>query len=538
MNKLFKNLFNNIFFLYFTIFIVTFYTYFQIFQTFFQQDEWYGFGQAIYAKYAGIGHLLGILGSYHLTPLANILFAQTYFMFGINPIGYAWISLGLHILTCFSIFFFSMQVFKNKHTSFLAAMLFAVSNTSQQAVTYFATSLSTIPATLFGISSCYLLLLSEKAKKHERFFFLFSLLLLVIGLGFKEDIVGLFLLYAILFIFIKNKRKLIGVILVGFLYTAIRILLQIFSGQTQSIVITKTNYLQNIFYHAIDFYPKAFSQTVFTQVGLLHISKWFTNTIFLAFHLQGNPEATAEIFTSPLFAYIIFFIFVICLILFFLKKGMRKEKKTVFMLIVFIFVSILPFILLPPYAVMESRHFYFPLVGGSMAMAYIFLLMVKPFKNTVIKMLFISLIGIYIFWNISLTREQLLFLRQIAAPRVSFVKQLQNTYRTLPQKIVFYASGDPLPLQSGPGEFLMVLFHDKQKYYLFFNDNYFWDHLDSYQEKKDTGFGFFYNKGLFLQVYKQYGLSPENVLSFEWDDKRALLVDTTENTRKELYENQ
>ena len=131
-----------------TLLIVT--IYFPLTKTFYQQDEWLGYGLYL-AKGSGMilqstGSILGIvLGQGRiLTNLTYFVF-HTYFPLNVYPI--AIFAISFHIINTLIVFFLARKIFKSNLSAFLGSMFFAVNSVSQSAITWTAASINTLPST-------------------------------------------------------------------------------------------------------------------------------------------------------------------------------------------------------------------------------------------------------------------------------------------------------------------------------------------------------------------------------------------------------
>lgn len=533
-NIIFRNIKINLF-VFPILSVLVLFTFRDLFLVFFQQDEWFGFGQAIFLRASKFSQLLALFGGFHFTPFSFLSYAVMYYIFGLLAPAYAAISILLHLIASLLVYFLTDLLLKNKKVATLAAILFAVSNTHQQQVTWYGTSLMGIPAAIFGISSALFFFLSMQ-RRQQRYFYI-SLLLLIIGLGFREEIIGLFLFYMLVIVFFYKTqiRKITWLLLSGAIYFMGRAIVQL--SQPKSALFassTPFDYLMNVMERMILFPLKGFSQTVFPPTAMLdfsHVLLRINEPLFMRWSPVRSSGLFTEQYIVPILA-ILSSIILLLLIFRLLKTMLGPVRKRIILLLLLTICAFLPLAFLPKYAPFESRHFYFPMVGSSILFSYIAYLLISRLHTPLLKAVALGLIVFYVFYNIQLTQRHLRFLVDVSKHRVTLIRQITETYHNLPRQTIFYATGDPLPLQSGPGQILMVLFSDQQPYAGLLGQNALWDTNNGYEEANSIGFGFYYEFQKMLDVYQQHRLRPENVYSFSWDNGDDLLVDTTDTVRR------
>ena len=125
--------------------------YLSLTKTFFQQDEWIGYGLYL-AKGSEVilqstGSILGIfLGQGRiLTNLVYFIF-HTYFPLNAYPI--AIFAIVFHIINTLIVFYLAKKLFKSTPSAFLGSLFFATNSISQSAITWPAASINTLPSTM------------------------------------------------------------------------------------------------------------------------------------------------------------------------------------------------------------------------------------------------------------------------------------------------------------------------------------------------------------------------------------------------------
>ena len=175
--------------------VVVLYTYFPLTKTFYQQDEWLGFGSYlangagyIFSSTEGILSLILAQGRI----FSGFVFYLFVKFFPLSIVPFAIFTIVFHSLNVVLIFLLGKKIFKRVLPAFLGSLFFALSSVSQSAVTWPATSINTLPSTTLILMSLFFyfnyLNLSEKK------WLLPSFLLIYLSLFFKETGIFLFLL--------------------------------------------------------------------------------------------------------------------------------------------------------------------------------------------------------------------------------------------------------------------------------------------------------------------------------------------------------
>lgn len=494
-----------------------------IIHIFFQQDEWYGFGQTIFAKKYGYLKLLGVLGTFHLTPFSNLLFAQAFSIFNYNSTYYAFSSLFLHLLASYLVYVLAKKVLNSFKFAVLASIFFSISNAPQQAITWFASFLNTIPAAICGLVSLIFFIEHFKSK-NKSYYFAVSIFFLIIGLGFKEDIFSLFIFYFLILLLkyrFYNKKTLL-VFLSGLSYTAIRFFLQYLNFRNMHSAPSSMN---SFFSKSVNFVMlpfKGFSQLFFTQSFLQESAYKLSIT-------HGEV-----IYTS----FSILFTFLLLSLVFFVSIKNKRffPTKKIAIYVIFIFCSLLPFGLLPAYATIASRHLYFPSVGSSIFMSYFLLCINKKYQNNFSKIICVGFIAVYLFVNIRYTHKHITYQTGLSNSRKAFVLQLKEKIKHIPSKTLIYYSGDPLNLQVSLGYIVAVLYHEQNRYEFLLDGDKLWSNSEGYFQHEGVGIGFYSDYKKFINTYRAERLNPENIVSFNWNEQKHIFTDTSSEIRNKLNE--
>lgn len=520
------------------IFGFTFFTYFSLWSIFFQQDEWSGFGKVLYAQKYGYATLIRLSGS-HFTPLSAALLAVLYNLFELNHLGYAWFGIIMHAVNSILVYFLARLILNDKKSAMLAAILFVCAGTPAQAVTWYAASMSFLPSAFFSLISLILFELYIKRKRTK--FLVFSLLCLVLALGFRENaifILGYFVMRAFI---LKHKTFYILALAcaaTGLLYLFFRILPLFFvyqqgSAQTFQVwqLILPVLRIPSLLFVSL---PQVIvPRDTAIEIGqfLLRQNGYFYQLVNRLFNLPVFIETVfVPVFYSSLWFFSAITLFLIG------KSGIAVNKRNIIWLLVLsLFLSVLPFLFLPSSLFMESRHFYLSVIGFSILLSNVLFILFNKFSMLGKLVIFVFCV-FYIGINVFIIQRGISMLSKVSTQRQLIVKQFNSLYPKLPLKTIFYAQGDPLPFQSGVGYMLMVLFQNRQEYEIYLNENFLWDlGSQGYKQTSQAGFGYFTDIGLFRNSYCENRLTPENIFSFYWSEKQKKLLDTTGQTRIIIY---
>ena len=96
-----------------------------VLQTFFQQDEWNGFGLVIQLAHGPIASWFNLLGPSHFIPLSQFFWFVLYRLFGFEAQYYALVALVLHAVASLLVYILAGKLTKNLWIGALTAVLFA-----------------------------------------------------------------------------------------------------------------------------------------------------------------------------------------------------------------------------------------------------------------------------------------------------------------------------------------------------------------------------------------------------------------------------
>jgi len=508
-------------------------------KTFFQQDEWSAFGHIIYRQSLGGGWLsdyfFSSAGLAHFTPL-NTLFYQTQFkLFGLNFSPYAWVSIFLHLINTFLVFYLALLLFSSENLAFVSGLIFATYSFSHQAVSWVATSGGTLNSALFLLLSLILFFKNKPAL---------SVLSFAISLGFKENSIFLFIFFPFLGLIFSRETKIFKYLFtLAAFYLALRFFLKInapsLSGQAT--LASFAVYLYRILSLPFKIIPQGFV----SARQLISLAKyWLTN-----FHPQTSEDLIIETVGVDLICFLLTVAFCFFFWFFYQKlkqKKQIKEIKILFFSLGLIILSGLPFIFIPGkagyFSLYEPRNLYITSIGAALFLSLIgrFFLKQKP----ILFWLFILMIlGLHI-KNIHRDLDNLL---EVSQTRKIILEQIKASYPDLPQKVIFYTESDTsyyglpaeekiLPFQSGFGQTLVVWYNSQENFPPCFHKDVFLYELTAqgYRECQGRGFGYFRDFNKLKQALKESNLTTDSVFAFEWQKNKNKIFDVTEGVRRKL----
>lgn len=521
-------------------------SYIKILNGFFLQDEWFSYSWYI------LHRDLSLIESFkfffapsigHYNPFTNLLQHNLFSLMGMNYAGFALIGILLHLSVVLALYYFLRVLFsKNSTIAFLTALIFGLFASIYQGVAWVVADMSTLLATFFGIisSTFYLLFLKNKNLKH----LLWSLIILIISLMFKEITIGLFVLYFIFAIWNKDNKltpKSLGLIFVfGILYFLLRLAMIYLPNTTGDSLATSSQSVGNIVYNLFTLPAKSIAQIIIPPT----LIKYLILSSYKVFNVIPN-DLVVDIIIS--FSSIAIGILIIALCLLF----QRKVKDQIYKLAIFfglgwIIFNSLIFSISPESAgtlvVVDSRNLYFSSIGVAIVIvALVSSLFKYNFKKVVLVSLGIAILNSYILAN------NLNKIIDMGKERKYILNQITSAYRRLPPKTIIFITSNRSyyglpddekipPFQSGLGQTLLVWYYQVEKFpNAFYENRFLWDiKSQGYREFGNRGFGYFRDYQKLKEEVIKNKLSFESVIAFEWDYYTNTLTDTTEKIRSKL----
>lgn len=509
---------------------------------FFQQDEWLGYGLSL-VKGKGMilqstGGVWGIiLGQGRI--LTNVLLYIFHNFFPRNTLPVAVFAIALHITNSLIVFHLTGKLFKNSLMAFLAGLFFAVNSVSQNAITWMAASVNTLPSTTLILVSLifYFKYLVDDNKK----WLLVNFLLVYTSLFFKET--GIFLLLFLPFstlIFKKySLRKFIYTYWYFFLSSltivVFRLLQFKFTTGPDALFLTgaTSNYWAVLLTRVL-FYPLTSFSLVFVPSEPF---LWFARLFTLAYYPFPSSPTTiliAQTAVLDLLAVCLSGIIMV-LVVVFLKLSSSPEKKYITFFSIFLLVNYLPYtVVSKSFSYLESRYYYLSSVAAGVILAWLLLSVYRKFKIFYIKPVIVLLFLLFMAWHVKYINDGLKRDVETASERKQFIDQLKTAVPSLNQNInVFYITSDSdyyiaghkVPFQQGMGYTLMTLYYESGKIPAdLLRDSYLFEIGSSgYSQVGNYGFGYFADKEKLEPTIKENKLNKSKVHSFYYNSKTKTL---------------
>ncbi|GEM_PF-2122238 len=559
----------------FSIFaIIIGFIYWDLPKTFFLQDEWAGFGDILRVK---DDKALGAMIFHSIVPFLPqnenivsfiptsriipwLLIYSLYLLFGINAMPYLIFSIFLHIVNTYLVYFFVTKLTQKQSIGIFAALVFAVNSLHTQAITWISASLATEGSALFLLLS--LIYFLKYLQQDSRRAYYFSIGFFIISLLFKESS---FFLWVFLPIFDILWREISGfdairkqlqkhrfLIVIGLILTAIKFI-PLTKGNDIGLFLggQSENFISRLIYNGI-FYPfKIFSQTFFQQNIVFSLAAKLTKIKFP--FLEGNTLVEQTIVSELILVLLSAGILIALFLLY--KYGLQKNRgkqKILLISMFFLFLSVMPYIVLEQSSFLESRYYYIPIIGSAFLLGMVFwslsTFITKKIKNpkisAIILPLLIFLILVpYLKTQANVLQKEINKLVIIGKERKKILDTIQSQYPHIGEKSIFFSDSDTsyygqnytlMPFQSGFGAVLLMVYADKNDINPQLSKNFFLWNLDAegYNEIHNQGFGYFRDFNKLLVAVEENGLAPENIYAFQW--KNNEISDTTSQIRKKI----
>jgi len=547
------------------------FAYWELPKTFFQQDEWIGFGIMIYQELkGGLENILIspiLQGRGHFSPL---IFYQNYLefkFFGLSLEPYTYVSITTHIANSLLLFYFVYLLLKNKFLAFCSSLVFSINSVSSQAVTWMATSPITQGAVFFLLLSLILTLKYFKNNNKKNYYI--GLAFFSVGILSKETVLFLFILYPLmwfLFAGIKSRKHfylfLKPLVVLGFIYILVRVSLFFVPSQvgTTSGNTVNLDVVSDIVRLIISPF-RILPQAIIPQHYLINFSDMAT--------LFFYPQQASGGIVNPYFSQTIVFGQVIPLLSapillvgfivykFFLRKKEYIFSRALVFSLLLITLSGLPFAFIPGeianFPIYESRHLHVASIGVSIFLVLILYALVKFFlkkSKYVPLVLFIILIPILLA-HLTLTRMEINKTVAISTTRKNILESIKMSYPRIPKKAVFYIEsnmsyyGLPIeekifPFQSNFGHMLIVWYQNIEKFPGCFYEGEFLRGLlkQGYKDCGGRGFGYFRDYDKLIYTINENKIPVNNIIAYSWNGKTEKFKDITREVRTKIKEHE
>ena len=528
-----------------SILLIVFLAYGKIFFAFFQQDEWWGYGQYILHRADSVKELISYFFAPsvgHFTPF-TLMVLYGLFSFGMNYHLFAAVSIILHLLSVFLVYWLAKTIFKDLKLAVLTALLFGLSASAYQGVAWVAADIATHGATIFGLLSSIFFFKYLDIQKVKYLFF--SLASLFVSLLFKEIGVGLLVLFPILFIALSSstKKEKFSVFKT---FSVICLIYLIFRGSMLFIPQTKRSATvfqyqsgKVIAYNFLTVPIKAISQSILPGVEMRNISELVTSHLGTKLaRLRGS--ITVETLSPTLS--MLFIVVSICL---FLKNKNNYLAKIMISGLIWIIINSLIFAFAPERSgaitIIDSRYLYFVSIGTSFFIVSLTYLLLK--NRRCVFFVLTSLVILNIFW---LDRQLSIYVEK-GTIRKRILNTIKRDYSQLPSKVIFYTESDKsyyglspneriVPFQSGFGQTLLDWYYPTEHFpQEFFKNQFLWEITDQgYKKKDERAFGYFRDFNKLVKTVEDEKLPIESVISFRYDSESQILINNTDEVRRRL----
>lgn len=519
-------------------------------KTFYQQDEWLGYGLYL-AKGPGMimqstGGILGIIfGQGRI--LTNLLHFLFYKYSPLNVLPIAVFAITLHIINTLIVFFLAKKLFKKILPAFLGSLFFALNSVSQSAVTWPAASINTLPSTaLILIALIFYFRYLESFKEK---WMILSFVFVYLSLFFKETGVFLFLILPLFSVMYRPQnirtfiRRYWYYLLATFLIVSFRI--WGFKSEPGQVALFLTGssqaYWQTLLTRAVLYPLTSFSLTFVPSEPFL----WFARSlskIYYPFIMPQQFILIAQTVVLDLLALGLTFIIFI-LIYFLAMRSAKAERKHIGFFVGFMLFSFLPYIVIgKSYAYLESRYFYLPTFAAAMIIAWFAKKIFEKVKAPFLKLLFFLLLVYFLGVHFKYLENNIAGEILISQERKSFLSQLSKRVPNLSQdKNVFfitsdrnyYVEGNKIPFQQGTGYTLMAWFYSPGKIpQNLLKEGYLYDiGAQGYREEDGRGFGYFFDTPALMAAAKDNKFDKKSIYALSYDSKKQVLLDITGEIR-------
>lgn len=524
--------------------------------TFYQQDEWYGYGtyltngsEMIFSSSTYLSKDLAsvflntkgainiILGEGRIfTRLLQYMFYKN---FPLDIYNIALLSITLHIVNTIMVFFLAKRTFKNVLVSFLGSLFFAVNSVSHSAITWSAASVNSLPSTSFILASIIFFLYYIDYNKNKWLVYCFFSIYL--SLFFRETGIFLFLLFPFIALLYK-KYTISGFISkywYFFLTIGIIVIFRVYEFKSTShqvaLFLTGSSkyFIDSIIVRSVLYPLTSFSLSIIPPNVFLNFSRYITN-VYYPFISESQFILVAQ--TVVLDFLSVLLLMVISVVLYTLYKNSEiKIRKQMIFWLVFLLASFIPYVIISKsYSYLESRYYYVGSIAWAMIFTWLFYFFCENIKKRFVYILFILIYAVFIYLHIKTVRIDLNRLVNESQIRISILNQFSTLLPKLENnKNIFYITGDTdyyiignkIPFQQGFGYTLLTYYFPKANYSPDFlnNTDLFEIGKQGYYEKDGYGFGYFTDIKLMEEQSKMFKIQDKNIYKFYYNSKTTKL---------------
>jgi len=518
-----------------SVFLFFILVYFRVPFIFFQQDEWYAFGNMIALGPKLIFHRFEVGDINHFVPLNSLLSFLLFKIFDLNYVGYNAVALFLHFINGLLVYFLALRILKRKTFALLSAATFIASAASAGLVMWPLVGINTLTLTFALLAWIAALRFKEQKKVFVNG--LVVAILTILALLTNEYAGGMLIFIPVLIFVLSKKDQLVKAskfllpfIVFGFGYLFFR--LSIVGG-----VLAGGSSLKTILPKIIQFPVRYLGQLLIPKQGLLLVDQ-----------ILGNNLALSDLVLRDVFFW--FGLAVLGLVLVvsaIVRRVSPTNYQNLILVTIFILASSIPFAFIPGKAgnflLFSPRYLYFGIAGGAILIALLAEFAYLSERSFLKKLagfyiLLFFFLGVFGNWSKagSLLKEGKL--------REGILNEIKSKYTSLPKKTIFYTESDSsfyglppeekiMPFQSGFGQTLLVWYQAEESFPKeFFEDRYLWEITDQgYQEVAGRGFGYFRDFGLMNETIEKENLAPSSIIAFRYDSEDTSFEDMTEEVQ-------
>lgn len=514
--------------------------------SYFQQDEWGGFGTIISISgqpfFSWITAMVGV----HFVPLANLIWLIIYLLYGFNVLPYIIVGTVLHVVASFLVYSLTTRLSKSKSIGILTALLFATNGRAVQAFTH----LSIFPSTLTSFICIITFFLLIAYKKNNKFSFKEEIILLLIFLFsvmFREDgliIIPLFPAYLYFFkrksLSKENVKFFLFFYSFTFSYFLFRFFLQL---KDQSIVsVGSTGYVHALIYNTLTLPGKLFIQNII-DLEFFYMLVW--NNKYFWYHVDFPQTVMDTLGVDFIILVLLLFFGVIASFLSRLFSFKQFKKQIGFAFFWIIVSALLLSTVGRQLNQVEPRYLY---LSSFMALFIVSLTLSTVWRSNrfsyLIKPIIVGIVLIYLFTSYFKIQRIIIQNNEVSQARKTILSSLKREIPSLPKKTIIFVSckkecysnshfGLPnnivLPFSSGPGWIILLQYvnQNRSAYAPFFLSEggkfFLWDMgSQGYKEKGKYGFGYFIDKKLLDKSLDSYK-SDIQVIYLEYNEMKFIL---------------
>ncbi len=576
----FKKKYKNLLFFIFLLVICIFYQW-GFWNTYFAQDEWNGFGVAIFHAHQPLWQWFNMSTSLHFFPFNILSWLGMYKAFGYQVEYYVLVAILLQTIASYLVFVLTSKLSKSNLVAVLTALLFLTNSRSRTAFLHLGVYLNTIPFFIFII--LFFIYLAKIIKKPQLGLkdAVVLLKLFFCSAFFREEGVILIPLLPV-FLFIYNKKAFAKENIKFFVvfytfaisFLIYRVFLQLANPGADSI--SSRTFFQTYLYNVTTFPYKLFVQNIID--GYYTVQLFVINSVSFLYPTKLPFEAV----NTALLDFVFLIIFNIFAVAFFIITRNVKDKlfwkNIIFCCILVVFNAGILAAIGRSMVRIEERYLYF---SGFAVLFIVSLLLVHIYNNksrnyflSLAKKAGVLVIIIYfLVSSYSRIQEDIRVAQAQGQVRKQIVSDINRLHPTIPKDTIVYVKCKEqcirnsefglsneivLPFSSGPGWIILLQYakDNEEVYEPFFKryngegvvwswqtgefkkspvKEFLWDMgSQGYRKINGYGFGYFTDIDLLRKTLRENSLKKDIVIGLEYDEKAFIIREVSAKVQKEL----